>query len=383
LTAGRRVAGAHEAAAAVSTIDVPVPGAPYQVTVGPGVLDQLGRFAGLTGRRVAIVSSGVAHDLYAERAAAALDGYEVHQVTIPDGEDAKTLSTLGTVYHRLAAVNLRRGDAVVALGGGVVGDLAGFAAATWNRGVACVQVPTTLLAQVDAAVGGKTGVNLPEGKNLVGAFHQPVAVVADTATLATLPQRERIAGLGEVAKYGFIADPVVLELLETRPDAAVAGDPAVLTEIVRRSIAVKARVVAADEREAGERALLNYGHTIGHAIETVTDYARYRHGEAVAIGLVAAARLGERLGVSETGLADRTAALLSRLGLPTGGVRVDPSAVWDVLARDKKATPQTDGESRRDPGHGVRFVLCRTPGDAYLADPPDRRHVDEVLRTLA
>ncbi|MDQ3342861.1 MAG: 3-dehydroquinate synthase, partial [Actinomycetota bacterium] len=231
-------------------------------------------------------------------------------------------------------------------------------------------LPTTLLAQVDAAIGGKTGVNLAEGKNLVGAFHQPLAVVADIAALASLPARELRAGLGEAVKYGFIADPVVLDLLERDPKAAVAGDPEVLAEVVRRGVAVKARSVAADEREAGERALLNYGHTFGHAFEVLTGYGTYRHGEAVALGMVAAARLGERLGVSEPGLADRTVGVLAPLGLPTGGLRLDPATVWDVLGRDKKA---------RD---GVRFVLCRTPGDACLVGQADRRLVEEVLRSL-
>jgi 3-dehydroquinate synthase len=237
--------------------------------------------------------------------------------------------------------------------------------------VAVVQVPTTLLAQVDAAIGGKTAVNLAEGKNLVGAFHQPLAVVADVSTLSTLPPRERRSGLGEVAKYGFIADPRVLELLEADPAAAVEGDPGVLTEVVRRGIAVKARIVAADEREAGERALLNYGHTFGHAIETLTGYGVYRHGEAVALGMVAAARLGERLGVTEAGLADRTVALLAPLGLPVSGLRLDPGAVRDVMARDKKARG------------GIRFVVCRRPGEAILVDEPDGRVLDEVLRSLA
>lgn len=357
------------------SIPVEVPGSAYQVVVGPGLLDRLGEHAALPeqAERIALVSDDTVAGLYGDEARAALEatGRSVRHVRVPEGEQAKTLTTLEDVCRRFAAFPLGRSDVVVALGGGVVGDLAGFAAAVWNRGVACVQVPTTLVAQVDAAIGGKTGVNLPEGKNLVGAFHQPLAVVADTATLASLPERERRAGLGEVAKYGFIADPEVLALLEARPKDAVAGDPDVLTEIVRRGAAVKARIVAADEREAGERALLNYGHTVGHAIEALTDYETYRHGEAVALGLVAAARLGERLGISEPGLADRTVAVLDGLGLPTGGLTLDPAAVWDVLGRDKKARA------------GVRFVLCERPGRARLVEPPERHHVDEVLASLA
>jgi 3-dehydroquinate synthase len=356
-------------------VPVPVPGAAYDVVVGAGLLDRLCELAPppAHARRAVIVTNGAIRALYAERVEAELraHGLEVHVIAVPDGEDAKSLEVLGTLYHRFAGMPLNRDDLVVALGGGVVGDLAGFAAATWNRGVALLQLPTTLLAQVDAAVGGKTAINLPEGKNLVGAFHQPVAVVADTATLASLPERERRAGLGEVAKYGFIADPVVLDLLAAHPGAAVAGDPDLLTDLVVRGVRVKGRVVAADEREAGERALLNYGHTVGHAIEALGGYAAYRHGEAVGLGMVFAARLGERLGISEPGLADRTVALLEGLGLPTGGLRLDPSSVWDLLARDKKA---------RD---GVRFVVCERPGHARVIDQPDRRIVDQVLHTLA
>ncbi|MDP8977213.1 MAG: 3-dehydroquinate synthase [Actinomycetota bacterium] len=356
-------------------VPVAVPGGAYDVVVGPGLLDRLAEYAALApdARTAALVTVDPVAALYRERVAAALEsaGVRVWVMTVPDGEEAKSLDTLAGLYHRFAAVPLHRDDVVVALGGGVVGDLAGFAAATWNRGVPLLQVPTTLLAQVDAAVGGKTGVNLAEGKNLVGAFHQPVAVVADTATLATLPSRERRAGLGEAVKYGFIADPVVLELLEARPADAVAGDPDLLADVVRRGVAVKAEVVAADERESGRRALLNYGHTVGHAVETLAGFGTFRHGEAVALGMVFAARLGERLGVSAPGLAARTVALLRGLGLPTGGLRLDPAAVWAVLARDKKARA------------GVRFVLCARPGEALVVDQPDRGLVDEVLRSLS
>ncbi|MGH8899756.1 MAG: 3-dehydroquinate synthase [Egibacteraceae bacterium] len=363
------------AASSPQRIPVPIPGRPYEVVVGADLLDELCVHVAPPpyARRAALVTCAPVGVRYAARVRQALEaaGLAVELITVPDGEEAKSLDVLASLYHRLAAIPLGRNDVVVALGGGVVGDLAGFAAATWNRGVALVQVPTTLLAQVDAAIGGKTAVNLPEGKNLVGAFHQPIGVVADTATLASLPTRERRAGLGEVAKYGFIADPAVLELLESCPDEAVAGDTVLLTEIVRRGVTVKARVVGADERESGERALLNYGHTVGHAIEALTGYRTYRHGEAVALGMVFAARLGERLGVTEPGLADRTVTLLRGVGLPTGGLRLDPARVWDLLARDKKARG------------GVRFVLCRRPGVAMVVDQPDPRLVDETLRSLA
>lgn len=348
--------------------------AAHEVRIGPDALAALPDVPWPPGaRRAAVVTDVAVGELYGRRVADLVGqaGLDVEVVTVPEGEGAKSLEVLGALYADLARLPLGRNDVVVALGGGVVGDLAGFAAATWNRGVAVVQVPTTLLAQVDSAVGGKTGINLPQGKNLVGSFHQPIAVVADTAVLGTLPERDLRAGLGEVAKYGFIADPEVLELLETRGDAAAAGDPAVLAEIVRRGVAVKAAVVAADERESDRRLLLNYGHTVAHAVETLTGYGTYRHGEAVALGLVAAARLGERVGVSEPGLADRTVALLRRLGLPVGGVDLDPDAAWEVMARDKKATAE-----------GVRFVLCRTPGDALVPPPPPRADVLAVVRSL-
>ena len=356
-------------------IRVALPERGYDIVVGEGVLDELpSRLAPPPhAGRVAVVTNAAVGALYEARVVAGLQalGLETHVVSVPDGEGAKSVETLAMLWQRFAAIPLNRDDLVVALGGGVVGDLAGFAAATWNRGIAVAQLPTTLLAMVDAAIGGKTGINLPQGKNLVGAFHQPLVVLADTATLTTLPPRELRAGLGEVAKYGFIDDPVVLELLEAEPAAAQAGEPALLTEVVRRGAAVKARIVAADERESGERALLNYGHTVGHAIESLTGYGTYRHGEAVGLGMVFAARLGERMGVSEPGLAERTVAVLDALGLPTGGVRLEPSAVWDVLARDKKARA------------GVRFVLCRKPGEALLVEQPERRIVDDVLRSLA
>ncbi len=347
----------------------------YDVHVGRGLLDALDRLVPgpAHATQAMIVSNAVVESLYGATVRAALErkGLAVSEVTVPEGEPAKSIAVLETLYHRFAALPLRRDDVVVALGGGVVGDLAGFAAATWNRGTAVVQVPTTLLAQVDSAVGGKTGVNLPEGKNLVGAFHQPLAVVADTTTLSTLPVRELRAGLGEVAKYGFIDDPVVLDLLESRPHDAVAGDPSLLAEVVRRGVAVKARIVAADERESGERMLLNYGHTVGHALEAITDYDTYLHGEAVGLGMVVAARLGERLGVTEAGLADRTVALLEALGLPTGGLRLDPARVRELISRDKKARAS------------VRVVLCKRPGEAVVYDDPPAGAIDEAVASLA
>ncbi len=351
-------------------IHVPLADRAYDIVVGRDLLRRLPDLAPLPGstRTVALVTQAAIAAHHAPPLVAALEaaGLEVVTLEVPDGEVAKDLATLERLYARLAEVPLTRGDAVVALGGGVVGDLAGFLAATWNRGVPVVQVPTTLLAQVDAAIGGKTGVNLPHGKNLVGAFHQPRAVVIDVDTLATLPRRERTSGLGEVVKYGLIRDPEILDLLEADIDAANAGDLELLTELVRRSAAVKAAVVAADERESGERAHLNLGHTYGHAVEALTGYTEVLHGEAVAIGTCMALRLGVHEGVTDPSLVDRTEALLTRLGLPTRAPRLDRDAVWATMARDKKAT--------RD----VRFILVADLGRPAL-HTPDRGHVDRAI----
>ena len=347
----------------------------YDVVVGEGVLDELGpRLAELGGfRRAALVTAPAIGRRYGERVRASLETHvEVTEVVIHDGEEAKNLETLAEVFHGFAAAPLNRDDVVIALGGGVVGDLAGFAAASWNRGTALVQVPTTLLAQVDSSVGGKTGVNVPEGKNLVGAFHQPVLVLSDVGVLASLPPRELLAGLGEVVKYGFIRDPEVLRLAEDEPDRLTGGDPEVLAEIVRRGVTVKAEIVSGDEREAGDRMLLNYGHTVGHAIESLTGYGRYRHGEAVALGMVVAASAGELLGVSRPGLTQRTVALLGRLGLPTGGLTLDPDDVWARVALDKKTSRS-----------GVRMVLCPEPGQAQVYDGLPREVLDGALGSVA
>lgn len=357
------------------TIGVNLGSRSYDIHVGSGLLPKLDELVPWPAhaKSAIVITNGVVWDHYGEVVAGAIEraGLQLVTIRVPDGEQAKSTDTLAALWNRFAGLPVLRDDVVIALGGGVVGDLAGFAAATWNRGVALVQVPTTLLAQVDSAIGGKTGINLPQGKNLVGAFHQPLAVISDVTTLATLPDRERRAGLGEVTKYGFIADPVVLDLLEQRPGSATAGEPEVLSEIVRRGSAVKAEIVSEDELESGRRALLNYGHTVGHAIEALTGYGTYRHGEAVGLGMVFAARLAERLEIADNGLADRTVAVLDGLGLPTRGLRLDPQAVWDVMARDKKA---------RD---GVRFILSREPGHAEVVEQPRRGIVDDVLRSLA
>ena len=258
-------------------------------------------------------------------------------VRLPDGETHKTLATWASILDALVAARYDRDSLVIALGGGIVGDIAGFAAASYQRGIACLQIPTTLLAQVDSSVGGKTGVNHPQGKNLIGAFHQPQAVLIDTATLATLPPREFAAGMAEVIKYGLINSSDFFAWLEENRAAIAAHDPATLQTMIARCCAAKAAIVAADERESGQRALLNFGHTFGHALEALTAYQRWKHGECVAMGSVIACRLAARLGRISEADADRAAALFAAFGLPTTvPVDISSDAIRDKMQLDKK-----------------------------------------------
>lgn len=338
---------------------------PYDVLVGPGALAEAG--AALRGRRrVAIVSQPA---VAREHAAALQDTIDAptELFVMGDGEAAKTMGTVEELCRGFAAWGLLRGDAVVALGGGVVGDTAGFAAAVYHRGIALAQAPTTLLAMVDAAVGGKTAVNLPEGKNLVGAFHQPIGVLADTATLATLPAREYRSGLGEVAKYALLTDVVedptgLAELLRLHTGTVLARDAGVLAELVARCVAIKADVVARDpEERTGLRATLNLGHTLAHALETAGGYG-LTHGEAVAVGLVFTGALAggcERVGAD---VVDRYQAVPASLGLPTevpGGEGLSPDHLLAIMRRDKKASG------------GLTFVLPGAAGLELVEDPPE------------
>jgi len=335
---------------------------PYDVVVGPGALHELGRVLGPY-RRVAVVSQAAIVDAQREELSApdAL-GADPWIVTMGEGETAKSMATVAALCGELARGGLLRNDAIVALGGGVVGDTAGLAAALYHRGVAVVQVPTTLLAQVDAAIGGKTAVNLAEGKNLVGAFHQPVAVVADTRVLATLPVAEYRSGLGEVAKYSLMPQGgAVVDLLRVHTDAVLARDPVVLTDLVAECVAIKASVVAADpEERSGARAALNYGHTLAHALETTARY-ELAHGEAVAIGLVFAANLARALERVGLDVVDRVHGVVAGLGLP---VRVphdaDRAELLATMRRDKKAKG------------GLTFVLPGPRGLETVDDPPER-----------
>ena len=349
--------------------------APYRIDIAPGLLDDGALLAShLRGRHALIVSDSQVAPLYAQRVQAALAAArpdaKIALHVFEAGEASKTLANFSGVIDALAALGATRDACIYALGGGVVGDLAGFAAACWMRGIDVVQLPTTLLAMVDSSVGGKTAVDIAQGKNLVGAFHPPCAVIADTAALRTLPPRELRAGFAEVIKYGAIVDAPFLDWLDADADGLLAGDDAVLAEAIARSCAHKAAIVERDPFERGERALLNFGHTFGHAIETEQGYGGLNHGEAVAVGMVLAARLSTLLGLADAADGERLRALLARFGLPTTlPPDLDPAALVARMRLDKKAQ-----------GSGLRFVLWDGAGKArVVADVAEARVLD-VLR---
>ncbi|MBI1394597.1 MAG: 3-dehydroquinate synthase [Betaproteobacteria bacterium] len=330
----------------------------YPIHIGAGLLARPEIFRShLAQNRVAVVTNETIGPLYLDDFTRMLqaEGISVLPIVLPDGEAHKTGETLNRVYDALLSARCERGTTIVALGGGVVGDIAGFAAATFLRGVPFLQVPTTLLAQVDSSVGGKTGINHPLGKNMIGAFYQPVAVVADLDVLDTLPDRELAAGLSEVIKYGLLGDAPFFDWLESDMARLVRRDKEALSRAVERCCRLKAEIVAADEREAGRRALLNLGHTFGHAIEAAMGYGKWLHGEAVAAGMVLAARTSERLGH----IGDSDVARIRRV-LQAAALPIDPPALsvdrWiELMSHDKKV------ERGR-----LRFVLLRAIGDAYL-----------------
>ena len=341
----------------------------YPILIGPGLLHDAALVGGsVAARDVLVVTNTTVAPLYLAPLERSLEGKRVASVALPDGEQYKTLETLAQVFDALVERRLNRDACVVALGGGVVGDMAGFAAACYQRGVDYVQVPTTLLAQVDSSVGGKTGVNHPGGKNLIGAFHQPRAVIADTVTLETLPPREFRAGLAEVIKYGLIADAAFLGWIEAHLDALLRLDGAALTHAIRRSCEIKAEIVAEDEREHGRRALLNLGHTFGHAIETATGYGEWLHGEAVGAGMVMAADLSRRLGLLDAAAAGRLRETIAAARLPVRGPAWPADRYVELMSVDKKAERGTP-----------RFVLLEGLGRACVRRAPD----ETVRETLA
>ncbi|GAA4881435.1 3-dehydroquinate synthase [Pseudonocardia benzenivorans] len=311
---------------------------PYEVRVGRGVRGDLAEVVEGTGARTAVLvhQPPLADEAEAARRELEAAGLDAHRVEVPDAEEGKALAVAGYCWEVCGTVGLTRHDVVVGFGGGAVTDLAGFVAATWMRGVNVVHVPTTLLAMVDAAVGGKTGINTAAGKNLVGAFHEPAAVLVDLATLETLPAPELVAGMAEVVKAGFIVDPVILELVEKDPAAALDPRGDVLPELVRRAIRVKADVVGADLRESHLREILNYGHTLGHAIERREDYT-WRHGAAVSVGMVFAAELARAAGRLDDATADRHRGVLTSIGLPVGYAPDALPELVATMAGDKKA----------------------------------------------
>ena len=345
----------------MDTLNVQLGNRSYPILIDAGLLGRAEPFSQhLPARDVLIVSNTTVAPLYLSPLKRSLGERRTVEVLLPDGEAHKTLANAARVLDVLVANRFARDCAVIALGGGVIGDLAGFAAACYQRGVAFVQVPTTLLAQVDSAVGGKTGVNHPGGKNLIGAFHQPVLVVSDTRTLATLPTRELRAGLAEVIKYALICDAALFSWLEAQLDPLLAGDPAALAHVIRRSCEIKAAIVGRDEREQGERALLNLGHTFAHAIESATAYKAWLHGEAVGAGLVMAAAMSQECGLLAPAEAARVRRLIERAGLPARIPAVTPDAALDHMRIDKKVR-----------GGQLRLVLLRKIGEAFVtADYP-------------
>lgn len=348
---------------------------PYRIHIGAGLLDDGTLLAEtLRGHHALLVSDTHVAPLYADRVEAALrianPGLHIGRHVVTAGEAEKTLATFGGVIDALAALGATRDACVFALGGGVVGDLAGFAAACWMRGIDCVQLPTTLLAMVDSSVGGKTAVDLRQGKNLVGAFHPPRAVIADTSTLRTLPPRELRAGFAEVIKYGAIVDAGFLDWLEQHADALLAGDDALLAQAIARCCTHKAAITERDPFEHGERALLNFGHTFAHAIEAEQGYGGLNHGEAVAVGMVLAARLSTAIGMASMADADALEALLARFALPRAvPTELDPAALLARMRLDKKTQAS-----------GLRFILWDRPGAARVVADVAEGDVLKVLR---
>jgi 3-dehydroquinate synthase len=357
----------------VERVTVRVPGRSYDVMVGSGVLDRIDELVpNLPGAsRAFVVADRTVSDAWFPAVCRALERRDLHAVllTVPAGEGAKTLDVYRTLLQQLATQEAHRADPVVALGGGSTGDLAGFVASTYMRGIPFVQVPTTLTAQVDAAIGGKTAVNLPEGKNLAGAFHQPVAVLCEIGALATVPDREFRSGLAEVAKYGLTLDVELLDELERDPSPLLTRDAETLERVVTRCVRAKAACVGEDERDTGRRLVLNYGHTLGHALERLDAFAGRTHGEAIAVGMVFAARLSEAV-LGAVDVAPRTVRLLSSLGLDTEGPLPPVDDIIGAFGLDKKFHD------------GVRFVLLHDVGRPEVVDGVPEAEVRRVLREM-
>ncbi len=355
----------------MQTVNVDLANRSYKVYIGSGLLGHTHPvFDKCSGSTVLIVSNETVAPLYLETLASSLAGAHVHRLVLPDGESFKTAEQWSRIVDKLVEAGATRDSTLFTLGGGVIGDMGGFAAASYMRGIRFIQVPTTLLAQVDASVGGKTGFNHPRGKNLVGAFHQPGAVLIDIETLETLPAREFSAGLAEVVKIAAVRDGEFLNWLENNHAAIMAREPAVLTSMIKRSVANKAGVVAEDEREAGIRALLNFGHSFAHALETLTDYRSYLHGEAVAIGMMVASRLSELRGICATGFSDRLAKLLKSFDLPLDlPAKLNPDDILDTMKLDKKVMAGS-----------TRLILVKSAGVGIIDSSSDKRQITAAIR---
>ena len=354
----------------MNIINVPLQDNGYPVYLGRGLLGERELWRRHLGNgKSLVVSNDVVAPLYLDRLLGALDGLDTDVHIVPDGEPMKTVETWYGIIDALVGMQARRDASIIALGGGVVGDMSGFAAACYMRGIRFLQAPTTLLAQVDASVGGKTGINHIRGKNLVGAFHQPAAVIIDTDTLSTLAEREYRAGLAEVVKYGAIRDPDLFEWLEASAEAVQAREAAALDHLIARSVGNKADIVTADERESGLRALLNFGHSFGHALEAETAYRKFLHGEAVAIGMVVASRLSESRALCPAGTTDRLAALLARFDLPVAiPAEASTDGLCAALNLDKKAVAK-----------GLRLILLEAIGQAVIDEQSSWQQILDAM----
>jgi 3-dehydroquinate synthase len=354
----------------VQTLHVDVGHSRYPITIGSGLLTNRELLEQqIPGRDLLIVTNATVAKLYLAKFAGSFAQRHIGDCILPDGEQHKTLQTAGWVFDALVANKMNRDATVLALGGGVVGDIAGFAAACYQRGIGYVQIPTTLLAQVDSSVGGKTGVNHTGGKNLIGAFYQPRAVIADTDVLATLPDRELKSGLAEVIKYGCVWDPLLFDWLDRNIVKLLARDAEALKYAVGRSCEIKAIVVARDERERDLRAILNFGHTFGHAIEAATAYEKYLHGEAVGLGMLIAADLSLRLGLIDAPLKERVRDILARTGLPTQAPRIGAARAFELMQMDKKVL-----------AGALRLVLLEKLGRAIITDQYSKAALDATLK---
>lgn len=355
----------------MDTLEVALGARSYPIFIGSGLLSDAELLASaVKARQVLIVTNSTVAPLYLDRLQHGLDCQEQQVHVLPDGEQYKTLSTFSEIIDTLIEARFHRDACLVALGGGVVGDIGGFAAACYQRGISYVQVPTTLLAQVDSGVGGKTAVNHPRAKNMIGAFYQPDCVIADTDTLSTLPDRHFAAGMAEVIKYGLILDADFFAWLETHLDEVLSLDAEALRVIIGKSCELKAAIVAEDERERGRRALLNLGHTFGHALESIGNYERWLHGEAVSIGMVLAARTSAALGSLDADAVERIAVLLRRVGLPTEAPDVDPERVLEIMQLDKKTTSK-----------GLSLVLLEGIGSGVVVPAPSSDVLRAALET--